>query len=495
MKDLYTFDNTEGEALISYGKVGEAYKAFFNELKIPYMIAKAHSGDIGGDISHEYHFPSTKGEDVIFGCSQCDYVINEELAGSVNASHEVSQGRIELTKLDKEPYTVSADAQAAMQNPPSESREGYSHLKVDNHDFKVWYGVNGDRSTLVEVIIPQKIRVTNASGSISHLRETEICTKSIKGLVPDIDLSVENPLDIFRNRFINDHPGKPKFRCRIIDSRVTQQAVWSYSKITHIARRSEEHSLRDQDSAHITSKELPISVIQIADGDPCPVCSEGSINKTNAIELGHTFHLGTRYSKTLGAYIVPSVQAPNTGSVADASTSNSTGDLGYTRSISANCSASQSGLQNQTPIQMGCHGIGISRMIAAVADMLADAKGLNWPRVMAPFEVVIIAKPEHHNAIPTVYGALNRKLPEHTDRSGPDILTTGSLDVIVDDREHAFVWKLKDADLIGYPIIVVLGRRYAKEQLCEVQCRRLGVKEDIPIEQLNAKVRDLIRQI
>ena len=82
MKDLYTFDASIQQGLQTYQAVQQAYNAFFSELKIPHLTAEASSGEIGGNLSHEYHFPSKKGEDNLVCCSSCDYVVNEELAES-----------------------------------------------------------------------------------------------------------------------------------------------------------------------------------------------------------------------------------------------------------------------------------------------------------------------------------------------------------------------------------------------------------------------------
>jgi len=72
---------------------------------------------------------------------------------------------------------------------------------------------------------------------------------------------------------------------------------------------------------------------------------------------------------------------------------------------------------------------------------------------------------------------------------------TSTIDVIVDDREKNFVWKMNDADLIGYPVVVLLGRSWAKERSCELQCRRLNVKKNVPLDDLHTCVRELLDQL
>jgi prolyl-tRNA synthetase len=209
------------------------------------------------------------------------------------------------------------------------------------------------------------------------------------------------------------------------------------------------------------STHQPLNLLRISDGDVCPRCTDGRLKVQRAIELGHTFHLGTRYSEPLSA----TVNLPD----------NDLNALGI-----------EAALSTQVPMQMGCHGIGVSRMIGAVADTLADGKGLNWPRVMAPFEVVIIPGKGLDDASLKVYDTLC-KVP--TDAGNP------RLDLILDDRAASFPWKMKDADLVGYPVIVVVGRRWKAESICEVQCRRLQLRQEVAIEELSDYVRSLLARL
>ena len=476
MKDLYTFDASEQEALQTYQIVRDAYKAFFDELKIPYLTARAHSGDIGGDLSHEYHFPSAKGEDVILSCSRCAYLKNEELELDSSLQMHDSAFRIAMYR-DRERRV--AEGRPFREEGVDEEGE-YNVRPGDVYDenvvtqgFKIWHGVSADRSLLVEAVIPQAMKIENRSGSISHWRETDFCTNSIKRIYPDIDLSVERPVEIFeqhascRNTAIDAdaQPTKSSAVRYWVDDRVSQQALERWEKSPESVIPKLDDDVYVEGTGVVTG-----GIIKIAAGDPCPECGEGAVRKTKAIELGHTFHLGTRYSKPLDACFSPSPSQ---------------------RTREAMTTTAQT--SQRIPMQMGCHGIGISRMIAAVADNLADSKGLNWPRVMAPFEVVIINRDEHQDQVPIVCNLLNAATRKPALASNEPM--DAPLDIVVDDRKQGFVWKLNDADLIGYPIIIILGKRYGKERICEIQCRRLGVKEDVHIDELNGEVRGLLEQL
>jgi len=132
-------------------------------------------------------------------------------------------------------------------------------------------------------------------------------------------------------------------------------------------------------------------------------------------------------------------------------------------------------------MHMGCHGIGISRIIGAVASLLSSSNGLAWPRVIAPFETIILAAPNvDAQAAEEVYDALSGE----------------GGDVVLDDREgKSLGWKLKDADLIGYPIVVVLGRGWREGGMVEVQCRGLGVRRDVGVGDVSGVVGGLLERL
>jgi prolyl-tRNA synthetase len=278
MKDLYTFDRSKEEALETYKDVTKAYRRFFDEFKIPYLVAAADSGSIGGDLSHEYHVESSKGEDHVYKCEYCQHAVNEE-------------------KL--------------------------------------------------------------------------------------------------------------------------------------------------QDEASLNVEEMTCK---------CPKCSK-TMQGVKTIEFGHTFYFGTKYSKPLEATFF---------------------DKG---------TESQDSLENEAriPFEMGSHGIGVSRLIAGMADLLVDARGLNWPKVIAPFEAVVITGPGLDDDAAKIYDLLSN---------------TAKVDSIIDDSwSKDLVWKMTNADTIGFPILVILGRAWKKHGKCEIQCRPLGVRQDVLPEDLPQFVQSLLARL
>ena len=466
MKDLYTFDHSEQQALQTYELVRKAYSSFFNEFKIPYLVAEADSGSIGGNLSHEFHFPTSKGEDNIISCTSCTYVANEELG----ISRAVSGIERDQYRINRICFHVNSNKHFAR-----ETLDVPKHLQSQ---IQSWFGINHKRNTLYQCILPFGLENGNRSPS----RETKINSHNLKHHFKEIDLGIENPLKVFTEYIAEYIKGSKEHQMtnqipsveRVFDYRIPQSTIDACNSLTN----GFMNNSIPQDAG------LPdVDLVRVESGDKCPLCEQGTLSVQKAVELGHTFFLGTRYSEPLNAKVV----VPASTTTAEESTGKPISGTNIPTTIES--------LSTATAIQMGCHGIGVSRMIEAVAGSLADEKGLNWPRVIAPFEAVIIpAKGSEDDAI-QVLDTLRRDESEVVSNPLPQEERLG-IDAILDDREKEMVWKLKDADLIGYPIIIVLGRAWKKEKKCEVQCRRLSsLKENISLEHLRRFVTSLLVQL
>ncbi|KAJ5158702.1 Prolyl-tRNA synthetase class IIa bacterial-type [Penicillium coprophilum] len=438
MKDLYTFDYSVSEALKTYDAVKNAYTELFNELKIPYLVAAADSGNMGGSLSHEYHFISPKGEDEVVSCSHCDHVYNEELAdGKTHSSEESEHNTAPGFQTDDAPVEGGPTISTGM-----------------------WMAISHDSSTIVRSWHPKFSMQDGATEPV----ERHVNSHAVKAVATaagiDLDLSVENPLQRWTAHVkANKSTQKP----RVVDLYDSQVRVYQRPPLSDLLQEvgctASEIDYSKLDRFPGTTNKL--SLVRVHNGDQCSQCAHGSLTSHSAVELGHTFHLGTRYSKVLNASV----------SVNSALLEGSE-DPG----------AKSSGKEQIVPMQMGCHGIGVSRMISAVANRLADSKGLNWPRAMAPYEAVVVSGKGLETVANQVYDTLT------SDASAP-------VDVILDDRDKGMGWKLGDADLIGYPIIVVVGNGWKKKETLEVQCRRLGVKEDVSLDELRTFVESLLAKL
>lgn len=384
MKDLYTFDLTSEQAMETYSAVSGAYKACLDELKLPYLVATADSGNMGGTHSHEYHFASAKGEDTIVTCESCNLSMNEEVCFGKYRPHE----------LDGSSYTLWSGR-------TTEVRDGRTRT-----------------ASLVNVYLPHG--------------DHEVNIHALRKLVPGLDPAPYSLHDWYDEckELLNTEGLQVPSVLSIRDSRV----------------QSEDSTVR---SSRVQT--APFLLTKIRQGDPCPSCDTGSVHLQQAVEVGHTFYLGTRYSRTLEA----TVQAED---------------------------------NSQVDIEMGCHGIGVSRLIGAVASLLADQNGLNWPLAIAPYSILLVgAGRSSAEDVQGLYDTLMTSLLQQF-LSGPRTRSIAP-DAIIDDRDRSFGWKLNDADLIGYPFVVVLGKAWNQtEKAVELQCRRLGVKETVPVTELAQRI-------
>lgn len=439
MKDLYTFDYSVEEALKTYQSVKHAYTQLFNELKIPYLVAAADSGNMGGNMSHEFHFISAKGEDRVVSCSDCDHVYNEELADGKSHNHG--------NPIKQSDVAGFQTGDAAVEGGPTVSNGR-------------WMAISRDHSTLLRAWYP---KFTVQDGS-TEPKERHINSHAVKAVAAaagiDLDLSVENPVAKWTAHVKEGCSGGR-----------TAQVVDLFDSYVRPYQRAPTNGLQEAfDSASETitmsrldqfpGTESKLSLTRVLDGDRCSQCATGRLTSNPAVELGHTFHLGTRYSEVLNATV----------SVSPSALQGSSG------------SETQSDKEQIVPMQMGCHGIGVSRLISAVANRLADSKGLNWPRAIAPYEVVVVPNKGLDSVGEQVYDSLTSQASK-------------PIDTLLDDRDKSMGWKLGDADLIGYPVIVVVGNGWKKRQTLEVQSRRLDVKEDVSLDELPPFVENLLSQL
>lgn len=404
MKDLYSFDSSYDSAFETYHEVAAAYKAFFDDLKLPIIVAEASSGDMGGDLSHEYHLANAIGADTVATCDGCGYAANDEVAVARPAAH------------------------AELGGDPS------SRLCL-------WRGVSKDRKTFVNAWLYKARDDTS---------EEDVNIHAIKSIVPDLDTSITgDALPVWEAAWKEaTKEGSPLPRLvNVADARLAS-SVEDLSGSPKIVP-PQFGSLLEQKTITHAEDGSGLNLLQLKDGDGCPRCESGTLKIHRALELGHTFYLGTRYSEPLNARV-----------------------------------ALPQSSKELVPLQMGCYGIGLSRILGAVVEHMADKKGLNWPRAIAPFEVVIIPTSETTPEILNLYDRLSGSGSSDT-----------AFDVVLDDRRQSFGWKIRDADTTGYPVAVILGKGWRENRTCEIQCRRLSVKENVPVDEVPAYLKGLLAQL
>ena len=183
-------------------------------------------------------------------------------------------------------------------------------------------------------------------------------------------------------------------------------------------------------------------LLLVAGGDPCPRC-DGTLEVFRGIEVGHIFKLGTKYSQAMGC--------------------------NYTDEAGA-----------EHPMIMGCYGLGIGRTVAAAIEQNHDADGIIWPRPLAPFEVLLAALNPNDEAVRRAADDIY------------DALRAREVDVLYDDRDERPGVKFKDADLVGFPVRLVVGAKSLAGGKVEVSLRRDRVKHQVPVAEAAAKVMELL---
>ncbi|HET8564621.1 MAG TPA: proline--tRNA ligase [Candidatus Binatia bacterium] len=180
-------------------------------------------------------------------------------------------------------------------------------------------------------------------------------------------------------------------------------------------------------------------------GDPCPRCEKGSLEIYRGIEVGQVFYLGKKYSEALGATYLDAEG-------------------------------------RERPIEMGCYGIGISRLMAAAIEQNHDPSGIIWPFFIAPFHVLLLPINYKEKAIQEVTDRLYQELQQH------------GIDVLLDDRDERPGVKFKDADLIGIPLRVTVGAKGLEKGCVEVRWRRDGRSEEFPIPEATEKIQSIVAE-
>jgi prolyl-tRNA synthetase len=179
-----------------------------------------------------------------------------------------------------------------------------------------------------------------------------------------------------------------------------------------------------------------------AAGDPCPRCGK-PMDSHRGIEVGHTFKLGTKYSVSMKAAFLDPKGLPQ-------------------------------------PFIMGCYGIGVSRVVAACIEQCHDANGIVWPAALSPWDVTIVPL------------NMSNDLVKKTAETLYENALKAGLDVLLDDREESAGVKLKDADLIGIPLRIVIGERKMAEGKVEFRRRSEKAAQDLPVDSALAAVKELI---
>jgi prolyl-tRNA synthetase family II len=409
MKDSYSFDLDEAGLDKSFDAHRGAYERIFARLAIPAIAVEASNGTMGGSDSIEFMCPSDAGEDLVATCPNCDYAANLEKATSQLAVVEDKAGPGAPARLDT-PGVRTID------------------------DLAVGYGIAADRQikTLVEVI--------KGKPTLVLLRgDHPLADQKLIDATGAADIRPAQPDEI--RAALGASPGS-----------LGAVGVTGLPVIADLALmgRRDMTTGANSDDVHLTGVDVDRDIAvgvwadlrEVAAGEPCPRCG-APLDLVRAIEVGHIFKLGRKFTTALGV----SVLGPDGSPI--------------------------------VPI-MGCYGIGLERAMAAIAEVHHDDAGLKWPLQVAPAEVDVIMVQAKDEAVrlaaETIYAELR----------------TAGHDVLLDDRDERPGVKFKDAELTGIPFRISVGSRDLADGLVEVVTRETGEKERVPVDQAVKHVLDLL---
>ena len=416
MKDSYSFDIDDAGLDVSYQKHRDAYISCFNRLGLKYNIVKAVAGAMGGSKSEEFLAPCATGEDTYVLCPACGYAANVE-AMQTKVAPGNAQGVPAMEELDT-PNTPTIDTLVALMN--ANFGGGYSASDTLKNIMLVADG------KAISVLVPgdREVDLKRLQENLSGVHELRVFEEADFAQYPGLVKGYIGPQDALKSGIT-----------LYADPRVAPGTSWISG-----ANKRDRHARFVLNGRDFTP-DVYVEAAEVRAGDSCPECGTDVIID-RAIEIGHIFQLGRKYSQALNLTVL------------------------------------DSNGKSQT-VTMGSYGIGVSRAVAAIAEQSCDELGLNWPKELAPAKVHIVATGKDDLPFDTAL------------KLGSELEAMG-ISVMLDDRRDASAGvKFKDAELIGNPIIVVVGRGVVDGNV-EVRVRATGVKNDVALTQATSTIAALL---
>ncbi len=404
MKDSYTFDLDEAGLDVSYKKHYDAYRRIFDRCGLKYVIVEAYSGTMGGTQSHEFAAPTDAGEDSL-AISECGYAANLEKA-------EGQAPAVEDLPGDKPPEPFPTPGQKTIGDLAEFTGESPARLM----------------KTLVYVVEGKPVvLLLRGDHTLSETKlTTALGTNVFRPATPEEAFALHGahvgslgPVGLKGVRILAD------------------RALLGRKNLITGANRDDTH-FRNVTPGRDFEPEYH-DLRAVAAGDLCPRCGQPMQIRV-AVELGHIFKLGKRYSETMHATVLD-----------------------------------ENG--KEMPLVMGSYGIGVERILSAAVEQNHDADGMFLPRAMAPFDVILTAA----NMDDAQLVAAAEKLYQE--------MLANSIDVLFDERAERPGVKFKDADLIGVPYRVTLGKRKFAQGLAEIFQRSTKQVCDVKLSEVVERLR------
>jgi prolyl-tRNA synthetase len=424
MKDLYSFDADEAGLDESYQKMSQAYSNIYARLGLPALVVEADSGAIGGKDSHEFMVITETGEDEVIYCSNCGYAANVEKAQFAKTVETV-------IPVSRSPESSEGEAKnllplEAIATPGTKTIEevaDFVGMPTSQTLKSVFYSADGE---FIFVIIRGDLEVNE-----TKLRNALKCSElrlATEGEVNEAGLvaGFASPIGVKGIKVVAD------------------DSITSGFNFIVGANKPGYH-FKNANYPRDFQVDLMADIALARSGDSCPKC-RGKLSSARGIEVGHIFKLGTFISERFGASFLD-----NDG--------------------------------KSRPIVMGCYGIGLGRLLAAIVEQSHDDKGIIWSPSVAPYQVYLCPLSLDKSAV----------LPT-AERIYQELLKEG-IEVLFDDRDDSPGVKFNDADLLGIPLRLTLSPRTLQSQSVEAKWRLKKEAQLLPLDDLVARVKKLLDEI
>ena len=444
MKDSYSFDIDDAGLAAAYQAHRDTYERIFTRLGLDYVIVNAMAGAMGGSHSEEFLHPCEIGEDT-FVRSSSGYAANAEAVTTV-VPEAVDASGVGPARVVDTPDTPTIDSLVELCNRAYPRSDGRAWTAADTLKNVVVTLIHpgGERELLV-VGVPgdrdvdmKRLEAAVAPAEVEMAGDTDFEThpELVRGYIGPTAIGPNSPLRRVEKREDGTEVLTGSVRY-LVDPRIVEGTSWVTG-----ANTDKKHVL-DLVMGRDFTADGTIEAAEVREGDPAPDGS-GPLHLARGIEIGHIFELGRKYSQALGLTVLD--------------------ENGKARVVT-----------------MGSYGIGVSRVMAALAEANHDDKGLTWPVQIAPYHVQVLATGKDQ-AVFDVAGQIASSL----DADG--------VEVLYDDRRKVSAGvKFADAELLGLPYTLVVGRDLAKEGTVEIRDRRTGERRSVPADAAAAELSTTVR--
>lgn len=420
MKDAYSFDKDPAGAKASYQNMAQAYRKIFDRFGLRYRAVAADSGAIGGDLSEEFQVIAATGEDAIVYCPNSDYAANIEKAEALAPVGPRGAATQAMAKTPT-PGKSTCEEVAALLNVPLSTTVKSLVLATDElgedgaiKTSTVWLLLVRGDHDMNEVKVG-KLPGMEGGFRFATLAEIEAHFGCKPGYLGPVNL--KKPLKV------------------VADRDVALMADWICG-----ANELDFHMTGVNWGRDLPEPDLVADIRNVVAGDKSP-CGQGELAIERGIEIGHVFYLGTKYSKAMNATFLGEDGKPQ-------------------------------------PMEMGCYGIGITRLPAAAIEQNHDERGIIWPDALAPFTVVVCP----------IGMDRSEAVKAEAERIYNELLSAG-VDVILDDRGERPGAMFADWELIGVPHRITIGDKGLKDGVVEYQHRRDTEARKVAVAEVVEQVR------